>query len=281
MATVKRRLKKKHVCSCGRSFAHAISLKRHRFVSGCAEVDEDGGDAPEEKPESEKAEQEEPTVAQAAPAATQAFPTELTVHQIAALRELAISRLEPVEPKPGVGERLWNFTVAFSCWLGEEAGCAGRAAAPHLRSVTRKFFSLMTWVIGVSIFVVGVHTGLTVKQAWADQNQPISRASDAAQTVTDFYRAINGRAYGAAYRHLSNDWRRELGSERFKKGYAHAQNVRCQLLSVQSISDREAMVEVELNVDNGRGFQKIRGHYSLVLEGGTWKLDNSQLTLQS
>lgn len=36
---------KKHKCSCGRSFRHAISLKRHQNVTGCAPADE--AEAPE------------------------------------------------------------------------------------------------------------------------------------------------------------------------------------------------------------------------------------------
>ena len=37
---------KKHKCSCGRSFRHAISLKRHQNVTGCTSESETKEDAP-------------------------------------------------------------------------------------------------------------------------------------------------------------------------------------------------------------------------------------------
>lgn len=38
---------KKHKCSCGRSFRHAISLKRHQNVTGCEAAPEEAASAPE------------------------------------------------------------------------------------------------------------------------------------------------------------------------------------------------------------------------------------------
>ena len=269
MATVKRRIKKKHTCSCGRTFAHAISLKRHRFVSGCEEVaQEAAAEAPEPTPEPEP-------VTVAPP-----INTALTVQQIAALQELANSRLQPIPPKPSVATKLWNFTVDFTVWLAQESRHLGIWAAPHLKAGTRRLFSLVTWIAALTIFVGGVHTGLTMKQAWAEQNQPVARASDAAQTITDFYRAINGRAYDAAYKQLSTDWKRQLTVQRFRDGYVRAKQVDCHLLEIQELAENVTRVDVQLVVDDGSALQTITGHYTLVLEHGSWKLDNSELSLQ-
>lgn len=40
---------KKHECSCGRSFRHAISLKRHQNVTGCAQTEESTAEKREPK----------------------------------------------------------------------------------------------------------------------------------------------------------------------------------------------------------------------------------------
>lgn len=51
---VKNKDEKAHKCSCGRSFRHAISLKRHREVSGCEDAPEVEVEAEAEKPEMTK-----------------------------------------------------------------------------------------------------------------------------------------------------------------------------------------------------------------------------------
>ncbi len=109
------------------------------------------------------------------------------------------------------------------------------------------------------------------------QSRPQPGTTLAAQTVTDFYRAVNGGAYSAAYNYLSSSWRKELSSDQFEAGFHGAEKVYCQFLSVEALSAREARVEVILNVDDGRAYQNIRCNYKMVLEEGTWKLDNRQI----
>lgn len=283
MATVKRRLKKKHTCSCGRSFAHAISLKRHRFVSGCPETDEE-----EEVTAKVATEPEDEPVTGTIAVAT-LTPDNLSVGQIQALQNLANSRLHPT---PSLSTRIercidggLRFTAEFLTWLAEETSnlsrFAGKTLFPWLGAAARTVFSVATVAVLLTVFIGGIATGLSIRQAHAATKPAPTRVSDAAQAVTDFYRAVNGRAYSAAYQSLSNEWRRALSAREFEMGYLPADKVECQLMGVTALADNTAQVEVELDVYSTNGRQRVIGYYLVVREGGRWVLDGSRLTVES
>lgn len=130
-------------------------------------------------------------------------------------------------------------------------------------------------LVAVCFGILLLNAGVSTFKAF--QSEPRPATTQAAQTVTDFYRAINGGAYSAAYNYLSTSWRKELTSAQFEAGFIGAEKVHCQFLSVEAVSPREARVEVILNVDDGRVYQNIRCNYKMVLEEGSWKLDNRQM----
>lgn len=285
-ATVRRRLKKKHVCSCGRTFAHAISLKRHRFVSGCEETAEEGEDNDVEETPVAALMAEEP-VDDASAIVTSATEA-LSVEQIQALQQLANSRLSPV---PTFGFRMQHlaqgaldFSREFFGWLAEESsnvvGWGRQTALPAAGEMLRKAVLSVATVAMLSVlFFGGITLGLSIKQASANSNPPTGRLGDAGQSVVDFYRAVNARAYSAAYGRLSSDWKRELSQNAFERGYAPVQQVDCRLVGIKALDANTARVSVELAVIEKDQVKNISGHYIVVYDGRGWNLDGSHLTL--
>lgn len=291
MATVQRKLKKKYVCSCGRSFAHAISLKRHKFVSGC--VDEEPSEeqaAAEEAPpqEPEQAPEEEPVTV-----ATQA----LTLDDITQLYALANERLHPTPTTAmrmrEMSSHLATFSREFGAWLGEESTTVVRwlgARVPEvLGVVARGVLSVVTLAAVLAIFFAGLTMGITVKQASATSDYipapqppvvnaaPATTLADAATTVSDFYRSVNGGAFTAAYNRLSSAWRNELGYDQFVSGYAATEQVMCELVNVERLSETRARVQVRLQVQENGAVATYAGHYDLVQEGRAWRIDRGSL----
>ncbi len=286
MATVRRRLKKKHVCSCGRSFAHAISLKRHRFVSGCEEGEAGDEATPEEATDKKPSKKvEEPVQEEIA-----LPPQTLTVEQIQALQTMANARLSPT---PTVGYRIQraalaagHFGLEFFSWLFSEtqnvASWGRNNVLPAAGNMVRQaFLSVMTVAVLSVVFFSGISMGLSARQAAAEAaptTGPV-RAVDAAQTVVDFYRAVNAEAYSAAYARLSPQWQSELSLVDFASGYAPVRHINCRVTDLQTLDSQRALVAVELDVYEAGQMKKFRGHYTVVYNGVHWSLDASHLTL--
>lgn len=289
MATVQRKLKKKYVCSCGRSFAHAISLKRHKFVSGCVDEEPNEEQAAAEAPEEPKPEPEEEPVT----VATQA----LTIDDITQLYALANERLHPTPTTAmrmrEMSSHLATFSREFGAWLGQESTAVGRwlaARVPEVLGVAaRGILSVVTLAAVVAIFFAGLTMGITVKHASATSEyvpapqppvvdvDPATSLADAASTVSDFYRSVNGGAFTAAYNRLSSAWRSELGYEAFVSGYARTEQVMCELVNVERLSKSRARVEVRLQVLEDGAVASYAGHYDLVQEGRSWRIDRGNL----
>ncbi|MGE0494003.1 MAG: hypothetical protein AB7S38_32640 [Vulcanimicrobiota bacterium] len=279
-------MKKKHVCSCGRTFAHAISLKRHRFVSGCEETGEEADDIDVEEAPVAALMAEEPVddASEIVTSATEA----LSVEQIQALQQLANSRLSPV---PTFGFRMQHlaqgsldFSREFFGWLVEESsnvvGWGRQTALPAAGEMLRKAVLSVATVAMLSVlFFGGITLGLSIKQASANSTPPTGRLGDAGQSVVDFYRAVNARAYSAAYGRLSSDWKRELSQNAFERGYAPVQQVDCRLVGIKALDANTARVSVELAVIEKDQVKNISGHYIVVYDGRGWNLDGSHLTL--
>lgn len=203
---------------------------------------------------------------------------EFTHDQASVLQEIAEARAKN-EPEP-VSERFW-VAAEFCAWLTEEASGVKKrlnCSEAHPNSAPespRRHLPWGAWIVGLAILVVAFQATFTDRQAWAAGEAPALRTEDASQTVTDFYRAINGGAYAAAYQRLSTTWRKELSQERFESGLTQAQRLRWQFLNVQASEDGRARVDVIVSVDGGRKI--MEGYYDLVVENGSWKLDKAAI----
>ncbi|MGE0492127.1 MAG: hypothetical protein AB7S38_23130 [Vulcanimicrobiota bacterium] len=171
--------KKKFLCSCGRTFSHKISLKRHRFVSGCpeleegAEVEAEAAPPPppppppveDEEPyvEEEEAPYEEPQYEEEEPFLDEFDEPEPEPEPVPIRRRgRSIPKRQPAvaarevapEPEPAipvrvaVAERDWRetglktllFFQSFGIWLAE----GGRQGKKRLTETSRRAASL-TW----------------------------------------------------------------------------------------------------------------------------------------
>ncbi|MGE0493833.1 MAG: hypothetical protein AB7S38_31785 [Vulcanimicrobiota bacterium] len=267
MPKLKAKSSKKYACSCGQTFSHPISLKRHRTVSGCAEV---GEEAPKD----------------ALPESLDEQALELEIGEEITIVAPAPLPVEPAGPPPGlrlkiallIGQR---FFAEFFGWLSSETA-KGRDWArekarplPSLREAVESLARGLATVTVMSVFFfVLIMMSLSVHKASAG-TEP--RPDDASQSVSDFYKAVNAQAYQAAYQRLTPAWREALDFGEFESGYGKVDSVYCYPGQVTFETDTSARVAVTIDKVAGDQVERLVGYYLVVHDGANWNLDRCHL----
>lgn len=269
MPKLKAKSSKKYACSCGQTFSHPISLKRHRTVSGCAEVGEESKQ--DELPESLEEQALELEIGE-----------EITIVAPAPVPEPA----KPAGPPLGLRLRIaalitQRFFGEFFAWLSTETGKArdwAREKARPLPSLGSAIEGLVRGVATVTVmsafFFVLIVMCLSVHKASAG-TEP--RPADAAQSVNDFYKAVNAQAYQAAYARLTPAWRDALDFRDFESGYGGIDNVYCYPGQVTFETPTSARVAVTIDKVEGEQVERLVGYYLVVHDGANWNLDRCHL----
>ena len=161
------------------------------------------------------------------------------------------------------GWQRWRpFLFDFLLWL---SGGFRVLAESLFRGVVR-----LTWVTTAVLVVFWVRT-----PAVSVPTGP--RLVDAAQSVVDFHRAVEGKAYHAAYAQLSPGWREELPYNDFAYGFRGLRMSQVEVREALEVSERVAQITVEGRVYNGRGWTPCVGTYQLTFEGGRWALSGGRV----
>ncbi len=97
--------------------------------------------------------------------------------------------------------------------------------------------------------------------------------SEAKATVSRFFRSLNEKSYGDAYRSLSEGWKHDVPFQTFASGYRTTDAVACVVEHVREYEDGRMRVAATLDVIEG-GFQaRYVASYVLVREDGQWRFD--------
>lgn len=136
--------------------------------------------------------------------------------------------------------------------------------------------SLTLTMAVVALLVVVLGFGHWVFRA--SQKRDGARLVDAAQTVLDFHRAIDGGAYEAAYDRLSPNWREALPRGEFESGFRNLDHLETQVVGVRAVGPGQARVDVSLTALQPSGTAAhLSGYYVVVFDGRSWRMDASHL----
>ncbi len=285
MATEKRKDKRKYHCSCGRSFSHKISLKRHRFVSGCPETEElaEQADQPEhpQKPVSPP----EPAVQTDAPKApaNEAPPEpEPSLTNPPHWQPAPVAAREPKVDWSQVAARCVLLVREFLSWLRELARSAREGVVASAGLATQ-----LAWRTGV---VLLLFAGAYFCTEWAARPVPAETTlattgpstAGAAATVLSYHRHLQDQNYLRAYATLTPLWQKELSLEQFELGCVELGQVRYRLLGIEpSQTLHQAWARVELAAYQGNRVREYSGYYLVVYHDELgWRLAETHLSLQ-
>ena len=139
------------------------------------------------------------------------------------------------------------------------------------------------------------HTSLPVSQNAAPAQSiirptptaQISAGEAARRTVLRFYELIDSRNYTMAYDMFSKEWRSKMAFDPWRKGYSSTlgnQVNRANVVGSISAGDPTCIVRFQLTardrLENGRVLiQVFQGEWRLLLEDGTWKLDDADVKI--
>ncbi|MCA9796681.1 MAG: hypothetical protein KC910_32955 [Candidatus Eremiobacteraeota bacterium] len=173
-------------------------------------------------------------------------------------------------PRPSVAglrfrrrvEEFVEFFEAFFDWLGAGTKVVLRAALSFCWQVSR-----CALVLAFSLWLL--------IPSQAVESGP--RLVDASQAVVDFHRALEGRAYQAAYRQMSPAWQAQLGYEPFVRGFEGASLSCLQVVGVEPLTRDAARVQVLLRVTRAGHSVDYAGHYAVRFNGRGWTLDSGKL----
>ena len=180
-----------HRCSCGRTFRHGISLKRHQKVSGCAQVELPAGKLP---PASAK-----PAAADSAPARPAALlapeesigsPTVIvTAEQIARWqKEKMLGPCESAqsEPPPAIDWKALKETALDFAEFSVDCGHAGGRALGSMLVVAARFGLFGTFLVALGwVLLFGISTDLMAAPSHGLTQTESARLA-AESTVTSF-----------------------------------------------------------------------------------------------
>jgi HJR/Mrr/RecB family endonuclease len=108
---------------------------------------------------------------------------------------------------------------------------------------------------------------------------PSATANDVSptQTVRDFYAALNGRNFQAAWNLLSPEYQQTLDFNAWVSGYRTTQSVQLSSVSISAQDTRHATANVAIMAtditDTGAKTTEYQGTWELVLTDGPWELD--------
>ncbi|MCA9793477.1 MAG: hypothetical protein KC910_16820 [Candidatus Eremiobacteraeota bacterium] len=136
--------------------------------------------------------------------------------------------------------------------------------------------SLTLTIAVVALLAVVLGFGQWVVRA--SRHSDGARLVDAAQSVLDFHRAIDGGAYEAAYSRLSPTWREALPRGEFESGFRNLNHLETEVVGVRAVGPGQARVEVTLTATQpGGASAHLAGYYVVVFDGQTWRMDASHL----
>lgn len=291
-------------CSCGRTFAHEISLKRHRWVTGHAEAEPEGAapvaetPAPSVGPALLTAATELPLTAVAP------VPDANVAYEAAMEALLAKAREQQSYERQAQLQAVGDLLVEFFQWMLSLAGQAAQSVLNVARSAGSKSLQGAS-VLGRSVLLAAgilalLCGGVTAGRALATgSSEPAPQAPQApvAETrparverelvganlngpetvVTNFYTALDADDYQTAYSQLSSGWKRQLPYASFEAGYAQTSSLRCRVVDVDQLGRGTAEVEFALQtVENGRVSDYV-GTYVVVQTERGWQLDAGTL----
>lgn len=192
---------KKHKCSCGRAFRHAISLKRHQKVAGC-----------------DPAEEAAPEVAEVAVEASQdeVLKAEITAQQVAAWQRQR-GFVAPVAPKKPLidWEAVQDLGEQFVDFLHESKTNAASALSNLLHVGARlSLFGMVVGLVGWALL-----SGNLLASPAAAQN--IQHPELAAQTVVEnFLQTTELKQYERARTFLASSTRPSVSAAQLEAMFA-------------------------------------------------------------
>lgn len=303
----KDKARKKHVCSCGASFSHGISLRRHQRVTGHegSEVVVEGEEA---QAEAQAAAEEEAPAALAAPAeqpadAPIADDEEMVAPATAALRDhdealepftQIVAPIEETRPSGPVVvvdfQKLFLIGQALHYLATDRLRVLGQVAVEGGRTVTQavKLAALLLAVLGLTLFGAGATRVMARSSAQAPP--PALRTAGTAQpsaammarsAVLSFYREVDRANFEGAYDYLSVDWHRELSLGRFVAGFEGVSAVGCRIASQETVGPGLVRVDVVLDLLEHGTPKSYQGTYLVVQTSDGWRLDRGHLLLAS
>ncbi|MBI3925047.1 MAG: hypothetical protein HY319_05865 [Armatimonadetes bacterium] len=306
------RPQKRYKCSCGRTFAHEISLKRHKFVAGCEDLAEGEADSAEEAPVQDETQPaagvdgEATTPVAAAPGRHFGEDHFQQMFQLAQERmDGAVRGKNPAVPFLELLDQGLNLFCEFLLWLAELAGAAltGTARAfgacvPMAVHVVQKAVVVALFLFLALVCVRGVQAARAdaapagspliapaeaatyprrVAQAPSRPPVPAAAVSAPAQTVATFYAELERGSYPGAYSRLSPAWQAELPYRRFASGYRGTSRMDCRVLRTWNLGAGRAQVDFVLEAHENGVPVTYRGHHLLVATSGGWTLDGGNL----
>ena len=122
-------------------------------------------------------------------------------------------------------------------------------------------------------------------QAQIDTSLPpatlVVTRSNAAQTVRNYFAAVDAKNYRKAYNMLSSDWRSEFSYDKLSSGYATTIGQELIITSVNVQSDQRATVNFDLNATDRKNGRRVysyyRGHWDVIPEAGKLVMDNPEI----
>lgn len=209
----------KHQCSCGRTFRHEISLKRHQKVSGCvvAEVElEVASLAQELKVGDQQA------VRLAAEDMNACF-RPITAHQIALWQEQKNIDLADYEPeaKQTIWQRIDWLQVQTVSLEFAAFSCQKFSSLAKFLGYTTQLVARCTlfgaFLIGLGwLCILGLSSGLSATPASASERSALSELS-ARSTVTSFLQTAALGQYDRAYDYLADEVKSSISAQDIAK----------------------------------------------------------------
>ncbi len=292
-------------CSCGRTFAHEISLKRHRWVTGHAEAEPEA--AAPVVAASAAVETPAPSVGPALLTTATELPLSAVLgpsisandaYEAAMEALLAKTREQQSYERRARTQAILDLLVEFFQWM---LGLAATATQNVLHSARQAGTQTLqgaavlarsaALAAGIIALLVG---GVTAGRALAGSPEPTPApvpAPAAAErpaaverelvganlagpeaTVESFYSALDSDDYQSAYSQLSSDWKRQLPYASFETGYSQTSSYQVRILGT-----RGSRVEFTLQtIENGRVHDYL-GTYTVVETSHGWQLDAGTL----
>lgn len=220
---------KKHECSCGRSFRHAISLKRHQNVTGCASVEEVEVEV-ELAPEPKR--QESPKAAaprRKAPAAPAPSPEQddrtivITPELVAAWQEQtgfnrrAVPVVDTIAPRPAAPKKEIDWVAVLRTAKDFAAFCSEVKAGTvsGLRTLTTMLAKASFFV--AVVIMSGWFLVTTVSASVSTDTDQTAKEEIACQTlVIDFLQNARLNQYQRAHNLLTPDAQRSVSAAKLQ-----------------------------------------------------------------
>lgn len=268
---------KKHKCSCGRTFRHAISLKRHQNVTGCAPAEEAAAEAPEKvkAPATGKKKTAKRSTVAAAPAQEDDRTIVITPELVAAWQEQTGFNRRPVvdsiAPPPPKKQIDWvavgNTTREFASFCGEVQQQAFKGAKSLLSLFARAALFCSVVLLSGWFLVTTVSASVTV-----DADEVAHRRIAARTLVEDFLQNAKLNHYQRARKLLAPGARESVTSQQLQV-----------MLNSLPLHEQPSAWETQLASDGGsakvvlhrEGLQEV---YTLVYGEYGWGLASVSVT---